>query len=550
MKKILLTLIIGIFLFGTVNSLSITVEEPFETPTLNSVTNETGGSWEAGNYNFKIFTTDTERVDSNRRRSISSNSVNITLNENNKVILNYSIPSETDSPTDLYVIYQKDGERWTFYNRFLISLTTYPTEIELSDTPYETTSFRYTALENYEYRGTSMWGLNTSKGVSRIRVTGNSGSLTVPEIITELRNSSLVEGEDYLIAGDYSIYSTASLWFDTTGGTIDISGSHLSFFGGIYSPDIVTRIVANPLNSGSITFLSTPQRGGFVQGVRINNIEGAAIVDGDAFKCNAYGLTGGHQSTLYGELKASLVSTQYSTVSPDLTAGSIYHSTSSIRFWANEDYRDIIAIGNNAYLIANLKDIYDTDIYTKNTGYQIFWLPNDEKGINLYDVNFYYFYTEEKYNYDEIVYRDYNLYGVNTSIKYFNSINLKIIQENGTIIPNASIIVKDKDENIVINTTTDENGTISEYIQTFQHNNIDEEGVITGGGYNTNPNPFTFEVSKSGYETIVFSDTVNEKRVDWKLTMKPVKKIRFDINGDTYLALSAEKGSGAKFYML
>src|SRR6056297_933656 len=105
MKKILLTLIIGIFLFGTVNSLSITVEEPFETPTLNSVTNETGGSWEAGNYNFKIFTTDTERVDSNRRRSISSNSVNITLNENDKVILNYSIPSETDSPTDLYVIY-------------------------------------------------------------------------------------------------------------------------------------------------------------------------------------------------------------------------------------------------------------------------------------------------------------------------------------------------------------------------------------------------------------------------------------------------------------
>jgi sporulation protein YlmC with PRC-barrel domain len=95
---------------------------------------------------------------------------------------------------------------------------------------------------------------------------------------------------------------------------------------------------------------------------------------------------------------------------------------------------------------------------------------------------------------------------------------LKIIEENGTVIPNANVTVKNKNGDIVINTTTDENGEISEYIQTFQHNNINEEGVITGGGYNTDFNPFTIQISKQGYKTLEFEETISGKK-DWTLSL-------------------------------
>jgi len=263
-------------------------------------------------------------------------------------------------------------------------------------------------------------GIEYKQGVARIRITGSSGSLSSSDIVSALESSSLVEGEDYILGGKYSIYSTASLWFDTTGGTVEIGGSKFDFFGGIYSPNANTLITATPSVYGVLTTLSSPQRGGYISGVTIKNIDATGLILSDSFR-DINQLSGFHHISVDGDLKSSVVGTHFSTASSDLKAGSIYYSTSSSRLWDLDGYRDIVIISTNAYMRANAGNIYDSDLYLKGVSYQIFWLPNDEEGINLYDVNFYNGNTLEKYSYSELDYYDYNLYNTNSSIKFYNS---------------------------------------------------------------------------------------------------------------------------------
>ena len=111
--------------------------------------------------------------------------------------------------------------------------------------------------------------------------------------------------------------------------------------------------------------------------------------------------------------------------------------------------------------------------------------------------------TEEKY------YREYTL-------------DLKVINENGDTISGATVKIWDKNDNLVVDTTT-ANGIIP--TQTLVHS--DYQHTPGGGNYDytqTMHTPHTLQISKAGYQTYKKKFTLDEK-IDWRIRLRKITEV-------------------------
>ena len=135
---------------------------------------------------------------------------------------------------------------------------------------------------------------------------------------------------------------------------------------------------------------------------------------------------------------------------------------------------------------------------------------------------------------------------------YYYSINGNIIDSFKNNLSNVDIIIYDKDMNLISTTSTDSNGVINK-VDIKVHRAYHAEGTPVGylEAYTTriDINPITIIFSKDSYETYTTKfDLV--KKFDEIITLKPIKPIRKDIEGNVYKALLPEKGSDSKLFKL
>jgi len=502
------------FFIVSISALDVHIYSPYEKPTLDNVSNSSGGGWSAGDYNISVVSSNKPRNYAYLIRSPISNVKEITLAENDKLIVNYTIPNEAEAPSYLFVFYQ-DGGQWKFAT-MNTALSSYPDGL-IIDSPYETTFHRWTILDNFNLLDEGYWGLNTSKGVGQIYVSGSSGQLEMNAIVDILKTSgNLTQGEDYILAGDGSIISTASFYIDATGGTIDIGGYYLSFYGGIYATSGVI-VSANSISTGTLTYILSPQRGGYLNPVTIQNLQGKNIVLGTAFKDSSEAHASyGHSCSISGSINRSLVSTWFSTVSSDMGEKSIYNSLTDGRFW-DDDYHDISTFQTRIYVRSNKGDIYDSSLYSTSSE-EIFWLPNHESGVNFYDVDIY--ENGVLQSYPEIDYYDLNSYERNTTIKFYNTLKITVLNETEHLLSDANILVRNGYGELVLNKTTSANGTIEEYIKVLEHWNFNNEGPCSNCGNETDFSPFTITITKDNYETYNMTLNISGKQ-DWTIALSP-----------------------------
>lgn len=143
------------------------------------------------------------------------------------------------------------------------------------------------------------------------------------------------------------------------------------------------------------------------------------------------------------------------------------------------------------------------------------------------------------------------------------SIILKILDSNGTPIEWGTVTIKDNAGNTLLTTTTDIDGTFSEWYIDVINNRVATATLVTR--YLNTPlvwwtryYPFTLTVEKAWYETyseIILpvyskSDNIVKKWLNKEITLKTAKPIRLDVDWNVYKALSPELWSSAKTIQL
>ncbi len=109
------------------------------------------------------------------------------------------------------------------------------------------------------------------------------------------------------------------------------------------------------------------------------------------------------------------------------------------------------------------------------------------------------------------------------NVKY--TLDLKVIDENGISIENATVSMNDVNGNEVFSTITDENGTISEQTIIARYNSVTSNGVSTTS-VPWNPRtegtvltPHTLTINKTNYETYNSIFNLTEK-LDWTIALE------------------------------
>ena len=189
--------------------------------------------------------------------------------------------------------------------------------------------------------------------------------------------------------------------------------------------------------------------------------------------------------------------------------GSIWkHITSSgcregFGFWVSATIEDIVAFGN----------IYKS-LYLSGHGHEI-WNPSFLDSLQVRDSG-----GTAPVSYinadPEITTWDNNT-GIHSYLKY--TFDLKVIDKDENPIKNASVKIWDKNNNLVTDVLTQDNGEIAQ--QKIMYKDI----WYTTGNY-VDYNPFTVRVSHQGYSPREFEFTLN-KKIDWTISLK-----RISINVD------------------
>lgn len=507
MKKTIIYIGLLFLMTGLVNAALIDVYEPFAKPTLNNVTITGSGTGyiAAGNYQFAIKTSDDAYIRYKEWTSPMSNIINLTVPANSKVTFNFNIPNETRPPEYVWFFFSKDGSRWYTggnYNLFNYYTINGDYEINLSqELERMTTSTYFSILENWDYYDESYFGLNTSIGTCHIEI-GADGDFDTQDIISALQSSSLIEGEHYLITGDRGIISTCSFEDYNNVGEFDSTESFLMFWGGMYFYG--TGITwYNGRSSIAPTTISSGKRSGYNSNfylynsvVDAQNIIFTNIIRGSAIESGS-GISFTPSS---GSIKGSYFVDTYTTVPIEIEktmmTGYTFH-----RFWDNDPYFDIDiysrGISFRTSYNSNLTEIRVSDY---DGGYQINFdassTPNT--AVHFYDVDFYDALLNEKIPLDEISIYDGN-HGYNSTLHMLKSLNVNTALADGSTLSNVSLIMYDKDDNVVINTTSNENGTIKNYVEIRTHQNNGSSSSCTDCGIETYHYPFTIQFSKEGY---------------------------------------------------
>jgi len=130
----------------------------------------------------------------------------------------------------------------------------------------------------------------------------------------------------------------------------------------------------------------------------------------------------------------------------------------------------------------------------------------------------------------------------NNGFKYYDqfSYNLNVLDSSGDPIGSASVKIYDKDDTLVVDTTTDASGYITEQFIT----RVEGTAIYPDYTYE-NFTPHTIVVSKEGYETYIenFTQLLSEPVVKI-VALKTAKPIRISTEGPV-LALAPETGSSS-----
>lgn len=129
----------------------------------------------------------------------------------------------------------------------------------------------------------------------------------------------------------------------------------------------------------------------------------------------------------------------------------------------------------------------------------------------------------------------------------YNSLIMKITDDTGASLSGATVVLKNKNNTVVLNATTDANGltTKADIIRT----KMDYAGTYNTVSTIESLSPFTLTISKAGYETYVSVFNLTSK-IDWIVKLKPIIPIRSTIEGKFLLALLPENGSSSKLLEL
>jgi hypothetical protein len=533
-RKLILLLCLGMFLISFASAtINVTILPPLEQPNLTLTRVPGGGTWTAGNYTFGIFSDASGtgaygQVHSSYAGRVSNyTSATIELQTNDAVMLNWTVDPKTAS----IFIYKKGTayyEDWSALYGVGFRNTAYPTGVTLTSNGF---AVRGGGLQNFE-TDNFYFGMRPDKGMGQIRVNATQ-HFTTADIMDAIRNSSMIEGEDYIDMSDNGIVTVYSLDLSDTSKVYNfyINKSLLYFYGGIYSTE-GARLFSN---DGLGTTILSSKQGGYGNAFNFGNVTLIDVV------INPIRIYYSKSSFYYG----SYFGTTY-----------VFSGTPGYSFvnssYINSQYGGVDSEYFDSFVRTNNVNIQSaTNIPTRQrtkTGYVQTYSDSSNKYINEQDymlVNYYQILQTGNGNYDNyfldcifnVAYNNigivpvptiyiYNYavnYGINT-IHIGNTVNIKVT--NGSItnsLTNANVKLYDKDNNLIFNKTTDINGSIEEQeVYFFEISN--KPTTITGIANTTNSNwtyysPYTLVIEKEGYRS--YNSTFNiTNKVDWTIALE------------------------------
>lgn len=541
-KLILLFLCLGIFLINfTSAALNITILPPLTTPTLTLTRVPSGGTFSAGNYTFGIYAD--ASGDGNYTRvgfpvqgypqaagRISNYTyANITLQAGDGLMINWS---GLDPATAAIFVYKKTNtfrdyngaDGGSTYERG-INATKYPTGVTIT-----TDDFAVRGGGLYTYEAEKFYfGMRPDKGMGQIRV-NSTVNFYSSDIMDAIRSSSMVEGEDYIEMGNTGVITVYSLDLTTSNRTINfgINNSLLYFAGGIDA-----RQGARISNGGiqGSTILST-KPGGYAHSLDFGNssLINVAIVPLQMHYTKGGVLYGESLGTAYlfsGTLGKSFINSSFLVSSYGgfdeeqfdslVVSGTIQMSDAS----AMPTRQRTVGSSIQTYSNAARKNVTEQEFLLSGTAYQIFQTCNGNYSNYFLDSTFYLTSTGLFTKYPIVYIFNYAInYGTNT-LYFGNRFNLNVTDGIATL-PNANVLLYNKNNVLVFNTTTANNGSIP--TQEVYYYSVTNIPVTPSGNANTTnsiinySNPYTLIISKSGYSPYNVTFNLTDS-LDWTIAL-------------------------------
>ena len=132
-------------------------------------------------------------------------------------------------------------------------------------------------------------------------------------------------------------------------------------------------------------------------------------------------------------------------------------------------------------------------------------------------------------------------------IQFCSSFNVKVVDEDGNAIENATVKIKSNYDDIT--ETTDSDGVIPEQIPTFCLVTYDAvEGVPTYYNIKTWYRTVDLTIEKAGYETYIGKVDIESKKFDGQFTLKKAVPILIDSKGSAHVRFNKENiGNNREF---
>ncbi len=349
--------------------------------------------------------------------------------------------------------------------------------------------------------------VDVDTGVGKIAISGAAGDLKVEDIMSGIESAGLSDHFNY---DGTTIHSKLHLHIEaSTTGSLDLQymslffyqctilNSSTSFTFNLNYSKIYVITYGWRFNSGNLNLsYAIVQAGGYgnIRGPRCNGRTHLNLL----YSANLY-MYVHSTSILTGifvrgfQIQAYAGTTMEDAKVDSLRINSVNTSTKTtiknvdITTWANVYNTDWDAF-------TPITDYEFRGIKTRSTGYDIQHLYNNNT-ISMYDFDGLAGYTLNSDWNKPRIYWTSGQSGA-TTYKFFRDLQLLIIDENGDIVPSASITVNDKDDNLLTSGNSDGNGKWNEDIQVCE--------VVHGGGgvYDnvwTLKTPFEIIVNKTGY---------------------------------------------------
>lgn len=493
---------------------TINILLPLKAPTLNSIEVTPGaGTWNAGTYDFAVVASETNGSynDSNPcRQSGLSNIITVNVAQNDKLTFNWT---KNDTHNYTFIAHRKSTTLvWSAVYYYAVLNTSH-----ISTVPSSYTSINWTPYLFTLFTDAKPFGLPVNKGIGRIIISG-SGNFTIADINTALANSLAIEGQDYIFGSDRQLIGNFNLDMRTYGlGTFDISGKTVHLTGGINnigsSLTIYSKIGSFGLGNGSPTILSiipTNGTGGYLANCDLADISFINVF-------NTYG----KYNIVSGYIKRATTDYQSITGVEFFTGCVLNIHTLSLKGTMSDNVVNFVF--DYFYTSKSTRCTFYSNYERNPSAYVYIKSPINNAITEFVDCTFI-----ERKNTGNVVltpaalcaigarYIYNNACGSNQYhyLKFSNTVNITLSDINNNRIPNVIIKCYDHFGTLVFSDVTDAFGFLSKEILVFFNSSIPSGP----GGFNldtntvnTDYNPFSFEITKNGYQTYKSTIAITDK---------------------------------------